>query len=49
MVRAWYMDDDTSVDRREDHMRNPPKFVDLKELEELGILYFQVGLFLDCR
>ena len=43
MVRAWYMDESTAEDRNEPHMLNPPKFVDVKYLEKLGILYFQVS------
>ena len=43
MVRAWYMDESTAEDRNEPHMLNPPKFVDIKYLEKLGILYFQVS------
>ena len=43
MVRAWYMDESTAEDRNEPNMLNPPKFVDVKYLEKLGILYFQVS------
>ena len=43
MVRAWYMDDKTDVDRREPHMLNPSTYLDLKDLEKLGVIYFQVS------
>ncbi|XP_074657090.1 acireductone dioxygenase-like [Tubulanus polymorphus] len=37
-MRAWYMDS-TDVDPREPHMTNPPEFVELERLKELGLLY----------
>ena len=46
MVRAWYMDEDTTVDQRQPHMLSPPKFVELTYLEKLGVLYRKVSLFL---
>lgn len=43
MVRAWYMDDDLTTDQRLEHHRNPPAYIDLKELYELtGVKYFKV-------
>ena len=47
MVRAWYMDDDTTVDQRQPHMLSPPKFVELTDLEKLGVLYRKVSLCLN--
>lgn len=42
MVRAWYMDDDPT-DQRKEHQRVPPEFIELKTLYELsGVEYFQV-------
>ena len=43
MVRAWYMDDDTTVDQRQPHMLDPPKFVELPDLEKIGVLYYKVS------
>ncbi|GJQ82796.1 hypothetical protein Trydic_g13499 [Trypoxylus dichotomus] len=41
MVRAWFMDNDTSVDQREEHHLNPPRYVSLEELQQLtGVEYF---------
>ncbi|KAL1432887.1 hypothetical protein MTO96_001883 [Rhipicephalus appendiculatus] len=34
MVRAWYMDEDSSVDQREEHQLDPPVPVSLDELRE---------------
>lgn len=43
MVRAWYMDDDHN-DQRNEHLRNPPEFVDLNKLLEItGVEYFYVS------
>ncbi|CAH0558719.1 unnamed protein product [Brassicogethes aeneus] len=44
MVRAWYMDNDTS-DQRNEHHRNPPVFIDLNVLKDVsGVEYFQLNL-----
>lgn len=45
MVRAWYTDDDTDREQRQPHMQEPPRFVEFKELERLGLMYFQVSNF----
>lgn len=43
MVRAWYMDNQ-QTDQRLEHHRNPPKFIDLDELQKkTGVEYFQVS------
>lgn len=42
MVRAWYMDNNLTIDQRESHHLDPPKIVDLDKLKELGVLYWQV-------
>lgn len=45
MVRAWYMDNETT-DQRLEHHRNPPQFIDLNHLFDLtGVEYFQVRFF----
>lgn len=45
MVRAWYMDDETT-DQRLEHQRNPPKFLQLDELfKKTGVEYFEVRYF----
>ncbi|XP_018334730.1 1,2-dihydroxy-3-keto-5-methylthiopentene dioxygenase [Agrilus planipennis] len=45
MVRAWYMDDDTSTDQRLEHHQNPPHFVNLDELFQLtGVEYFPISI-----
>jgi len=36
------MDDDTSGDQRQPHQLDPPIPVDVKELENIGVLYFKV-------
>eukprot|EP01096_Ripella_sp_DP13-Kostka_P004339 TRINITY_DN1652_c0_g1_i1.p1 TRINITY_DN1652_c0_g1~~TRINITY_DN1652_c0_g1_i1.p1 ORF type:complete len:177 (-),score=67.65 TRINITY_DN1652_c0_g1_i1:57-587(-) len=41
MVEAWLMDD-SNEDQRATHRQNPNVEVSLKELEELGMLYFNV-------
>ena len=38
------MNEVTTGDQREPHMLDPPKFVELKDLEKLGLLYYQVCL-----
>ena len=38
------MNDDTTVDQRQPHMLNPPKFVELEALEKIGVLYYKVSL-----
>lgn len=43
MVRAWFMDNDTTTDQRKEHQLDPPQFVDLKTLyEKTGVEYFKV-------
>lgn len=43
MVRAWYMDNETT-DQRLEHHRNPPKFIELDELhKKTGVEYFQAS------
>ena len=37
------MDDSSPRDQREPHMHDPPKLVELKDLEKIGVLYYQVG------
>jgi len=45
MVRAWYMDDSTD-DQRLEHHRNPPEFVDVKDLTSLtGVEYIKVSYY----
>ena len=41
MVEAWLMDD-SEEDQRATHKRNPNVEVTLKELEDIGVLYFRV-------
>ncbi|KAH7969941.1 acireductone dioxygenase [Rhipicephalus sanguineus] len=44
MVRAWYMDDDSSIDQREEHQLDPPVPVSLDELrEKSGVLYWKLN------
>ena len=43
MVRAWYKDEDTEKVQHEPHMLDPEKLLDIKDLEKIGILYFQVS------
>uniref|UniRef100_A0A224YPW9 Acireductone dioxygenase n=1 Tax=Rhipicephalus zambeziensis TaxID=60191 RepID=A0A224YPW9_9ACAR len=44
MVRAWYMDEDSSVDQREEHQLDPPVPVSLDELrEKSGVLYWKLN------
>ncbi|CAG9861940.1 unnamed protein product [Phyllotreta striolata] len=43
MVRAWYMDDDTTADQRLEHHKTPPEFIGLDDLLKLtGVEYFQL-------
>uniref|UniRef100_A0A2R5LHW8 Acireductone dioxygenase n=1 Tax=Ornithodoros turicata TaxID=34597 RepID=A0A2R5LHW8_9ACAR len=43
MVRAWYMDDDTTTDQREEHQLNPPVPLSLDEVrEKSGVLYWKL-------
>ncbi|KAL4218179.1 Ard4p [Mactra antiquata] len=44
MVRAWFMDNDTSVDQREPHQLDPPQPVTLETLADLGVLYYNVNV-----
>ncbi|XP_024400473.1 acireductone dioxygenase 3 isoform X2 [Physcomitrium patens] len=39
LMEAWYMDD-SAEDQRMPHHRNPPEYVSLKKLAELGILHW---------
>lgn len=42
MVRAWFMDTETT-DQRLEHQRNPPEFVTLGDLyAKTGVEYFKV-------
>lgn len=36
------MNHDTNVDQREPHQCDPPRPVEVKELEKLGVLYYKV-------
>ncbi|CAH1112685.1 unnamed protein product [Psylliodes chrysocephalus] len=48
MVRAWYMDDDTTTDQRLPHHRNPPELVSLEDLLKItGVEYFRLNLKTD--
>jgi ARD/ARD' family len=50
MVRVWFMDDDTTSDQRLEHQRDPPEFIDVKQLFELtGVEYFKVNYLLMCE
>lgn len=43
MVRAWYMDDE-STDQRLEHHKSPPEFLSLEDLyKRTGVEYFKVG------
>ena len=42
MVRAWYMDENVEVDKREPHTTDPPQFVDLETLNTFGVNYWKV-------
>lgn len=45
MVRAWFMDTDTTSDQRLEHHKNPPEFISIEKVHELtGVEYFQVYL-----
>lgn len=49
MVRAWYMDNDSS-DQRLEHHRNPPQFLTITELYEAsGVEYFKVKPTIDLE
>lgn len=38
------MDDDTTSDQRLEHQRNPPEFIDVKQLfNQTGVEYFKVS------
>lgn len=44
MVRAWFMDNDTTTDQRLEHHRNPPKFLTIDELfKATGVEFFQLN------
>lgn len=46
MVRAWYMDNESS-DQRLEHHRTPPEFIELKDLfKKSGVEYLQVCLII---
>ena len=36
------MDNNAEVDKRQPHMLTPPKFVELRDLENIGVLYHKV-------
>jgi len=40
MLEAWYMDDDTTLDQREEHRLNPNEPASLEALQKLGVLYW---------
>ncbi|XP_062571282.1 acireductone dioxygenase-like [Saccostrea cucullata] len=42
MVRAWHMNEVTE-DQRKPHMTDPPQFVTLDQLKDLGVLYFGIS------
>ncbi|KRT84487.1 hypothetical protein AMK59_1920, partial [Oryctes borbonicus] len=45
MVRAWFMNNDSAVDQREEHHLDPPKYVSLEELQHLtGVEYFNLNV-----
>ena len=39
-LEAWYMDDDTTTDQREEHRLQPNQPVSLEVLQKLGVLYW---------
>jgi 1,2-dihydroxy-3-keto-5-methylthiopentene dioxygenase len=41
MVRAWKMDESVA-DQRLPHMTDPPQFLDLKQLADLGVEYYKI-------
>jgi 1,2-dihydroxy-3-keto-5-methylthiopentene dioxygenase len=41
VIQAWYMDD-SNEDQRLPHHRNPPEYVSLQKLEELGVLSWRL-------
>lgn len=44
MVRAWYMDEETS-DQRLEHHRTPAEYITMDDLKkDTGVEYFQVRL-----
>ncbi|CAH2102115.1 unnamed protein product [Euphydryas editha] len=44
MVKAWYMDNDSS-DQRLEHHRNPPEFLSLEDLyKKTGVEYFSINV-----
>ena len=42
-IRAWYKDEVDEKDQHEPHMLDPAKLLDIKDLEKIGIFYFQVS------
>ena len=40
MLDAWYMDDDTTMDQREEHRLKPNKPATLEDLQTLGVLHW---------
>ncbi|GAB0094280.1 1,2-dihydroxy-3-keto-5-methylthiopentene dioxygenase [Sergentomyia squamirostris] len=44
MVRAWFMDNETT-DQRLEHHRNPPEFISLEDLfQKTGVEYFKINI-----
>jgi len=44
MSSAWYMDDDVTVDQREEHHKSPKQFLEIGQLKEkTGVLVFKVS------
>ncbi len=38
-LEAWYMDEDTATDQREEHRLQPNQPASLEALQKLGVLY----------
>ena len=44
MVRAWFMDNDTTTERRLEHHLSPPQYIELDELyKNTNVEYFKVS------
>ena len=41
-MRAWFMDNNTTVDQREHHYLDPPEFVAMEYLDKLGVSHWKV-------